>query len=68
MSLFQPFLELLCAEMQIRFYHQQGEYVDVADLQRLLAKCSSTPDLLLRKLLESGIIGITDKPNVVVIK
>jgi len=60
--------ELLCSQIQLQFYYHSGDYIAVTDLYRLLEKCTNTPDLMLRKLIELGIITITDKPNVVQLK
>ena len=60
--------ELICSEMQLRFYYHSGDYIDVTDLYRLLTKCTTTPDLMLRKLLEMNVITTTDKQNVVQLK
>ena len=60
--------ELICSQIQLNFYYHSGEYIPINDLYRLLEKCTSTPDLMLRKLLELGILTTTDKPNVVQLK
>lgn len=60
--------ELICSVIQIRFYYKSGDYVAVSDVYRLLSKCTSTPDLMLKKLLEMNIIGITENNGVVVVK
>jgi len=60
--------ELLCSQIQLNFYYHSGDYIAVDDLYRLLTKCTSTPDLMLRKLVELGIILMTDKQNVVQLK
>jgi len=60
--------ELICSQIQLNFYYHSGEYITIDDLYRLLAKCTSTPDLMLRKLVELGILTMTDKPNVVQLK
>jgi len=54
--------------MQIQFYYHSGDYINMTDLYRLLGKCTQTPDLMLRKLMELGIITMTDKQNVVQLK
>jgi Mn-dependent DtxR family transcriptional regulator len=54
--------------MQIQFYYHSGDYIAVTDLYRLLGKCTSTPDLMLRKLIDLGVITMTDKQNVVQLK
>lgn len=60
--------ELICSEMQLRFYYHSGDFIDMPDLYRLLTKCTTTPDLMLRKLLEMGVLATTDKINVVQLK
>ena len=60
--------ELTCSIMQLRFYYHSGDYIDMNDLYRLLSKCTTTPDLILRKLLEMGILTTTNKVNVVQLK
>ncbi len=60
--------ELLCSEMQLHFYYHSGDYIDINDLYRLLTKCTTTPDLILRKLIDLGIITMTDKQDVVQLK
>jgi len=60
--------ELICSQLQLNFYYHSGDYISVNDLYRLLTKCTSTPDLMLRKLIELGIITMTDKQNVVQLK
>jgi len=60
--------ELLCSQIQLQFYYHSGDYIAITDLYRLLAKCTDTPDLMLRKLIELGIITMTDKQNVVQLK
>ena len=60
--------ELICAEVQLYFYFHKGEYVSVDDVYRVLSKCTSTPDLLFRKLLDMGLVGATNRPDVVVLK
>jgi hypothetical protein len=60
--------ELLCSQIQLQFYYHSGDYIAITDLYRLLTKCTNTPDLMLRKLIELGIVTITDKQNVVQLK
>jgi len=60
--------ELICSQIQLNFYYHSGDYISISDLYRLLAKCTSTPELMLRKLIELGIITMTDKQNVVQLK
>jgi len=60
--------ELLCSQIQLQFYYHSGDYIAITDLYRLLGKCTSTPDLMLRKLIDLGIITMTDKQNVVQLK
>jgi len=57
--------ELICTQIQLNFYYHSGDYISISDLYKLLAKCTSTPDLMLKKLLELGIITTTDKQGVV---
>ncbi|AZI75869.1 hypothetical protein SBFV3_gp34 [Sulfolobales Beppu filamentous virus 3] len=64
-SVLSPIFEYMCAEIQIRFYYKHGDYVGIEELLRILAKCSSTPDVLFRKLLENGIIKPGNKPDIV---
>ena len=64
-ALMLPILEYVCGEIQIRFYYRHGDYVRVDELLRILAKCTSTPDVLLRKLIENGVVKPTTKPDVV---
>ena len=59
-----PILEYVCGETQVRFYYRHGDYVSVSDIMRLLSKCTSTPDMLLRKLLENGVLRPTEKADV----
>jgi len=59
------FNELICSQIQLSFYYHSGDYISINDLYRLLSKCTDTPDLMLRKLIELGIIIMTDKQNVV---
>ena len=67
-NIFSVINELLCSEIQLRFYYHSGDYIAVKDLYSILSKCTSTPDLMLRKLLELGIIAPAEKPDVVVLK
>jgi len=60
--------ELICSQIQLNFYYHSGDYISITDLYRLLGKCTSTPDLMLRKLIELGIITMTDKQGVVQLK
>mgnify|MGYP001772606687 CR=1 FL=1 len=64
-NVLMPVFEYMCAEIQLRFYYKHGDYVTIEELIRILSKCSSTPDVLLRKLLENGVIKPGDRPDVV---
>ncbi|CAH69427.1 hypothetical protein [Deltalipothrixvirus pozzuoliense] len=68
MSILSVINELICSEMQLRFYYHSGDMIPMSDLYRLLTKCTTTPDLMVRKLIEMNVIGVTDNANVVVLK
>lgn len=64
-SFMTPIMEYICAEMTLKFYFRSGDRVAVSDVMRLISKCSSTPEVVFRKLLDDGKLKPTTDAKVV---
>lgn len=65
LSFMTPIMEYICAEMTLKFYFKSGDRVSVTDVMKLISKCSSTPEVIFRKLLDDGKLKPTSDAKVV---